>query len=404
MKKLASRRLSAPFVFGLLLRGAAAVAGQPGSCRFPRPRRRGRASRAGWTLALLALAVLSGDALLCTSGLAAPSAVASSSNDPVVDPWPATVPQPLASWRERWESLFGTANFLPGPSAVSVVTEPEQSFFGQPWNLAPATPAGQGAWFALAPSAGTTRGTVTTLSSTGSTGPVTNTPYTATGDYNIDPVDYPSNTLTSIGAGDTFTIGGSLRVGFNHTASFSQSGGSITVQASDDNDGFVLGYNASGNGTYTMTGGTLSAVHAYVGENGSGTMNHSAGTVTLSDNLFVAAATGSNGTYNLSGTGSLNASVEEIGYYGGSSGHFVQSGGTNTTQDLYLSQYPRRPGHLSALGRRPLGVRECRDRQRHLHANRRLRHRWRPLPCQRQCKRCRCLRDERGHPHDPTTE
>ena len=221
-----------------------------------------------------------------------------------------------------------------------MATEPEQGFFGRPWNSAPAALAGREAWFAPAAFAGTTRTAVTTRSNLGLIGPVTNTPYTASGDYVVDPVDYPSNTLTSIGASDTFTISDSLRVGFNHTASFSQSGGSVTVQASGDGNGFVLGYAAGSNGTYTMTGGTLSAVNAYVGAIGSGTINHSAGGASFSGTLYVGYGTGSNGTYNLSGTGSLNAYIENIGFYGGSSGHFVQSGGTNTAHSLFLSQYP----------------------------------------------------------------
>ena len=56
--------------------------------------------------------------------------------------------------------------------------------------------------------------------------------------------------------------------------------------------------------------------------------------------MYVGLDSGSNSTYNLSGTGSLSASFENIGFHDGSSGHFVQSGGTNTVKDLYLSQYP----------------------------------------------------------------
>ena len=283
-----------------------------------------RASRAGWTLAVLALAILPADASFCTSGLAAPS-----SNDPVVEPWPATAQSPLASWRERWGSLFGEADFLPGPLAARVATEPEQGFFGQPWNSAPAAPAGRETWFAPAPSAGTTRSVFTTRSSPGLIGPVTNTDYATSGDYVVDPVSFPSNTLTSIGAGDTLTIGGNLIVGANHTGSFSQSGGSVTVQASSVGTGFFLGANAGSSGTYTMTGGTLSAVNAYVGANGSGTMNQSAGNATFSNTLFVSTATGSIGTYNLSG-GSLNAAELYVG--GDGAGTLNQTGGAISIQ------------------------------------------------------------------------
>ena len=283
---------------------------------------------------MLALAILSGDALFCTSGQAAPS-----SDDPVIAPSPATAQPPRATWRERWEQLFGAADSLPGPSAVRVATEPGQGFYGRPWNFAPAAPAGRGAWFAPAASAWTTRAGGTAFSSPGPTGPVTNNIYTAPGDYTIDSTDAPSNTFTGIGAGDSFTVGGSLQIGYHHTGSFSQIDGSVTVQSSGDGTGFVLGLFAGSSGTYTLIGGTLSAVNGYVGASGSGTMNHGAGTASFSNILFVGLGDGSNGTYNLSNTGSLNALYENIGDYSGSSGHFVQSGGTNTTQSLFLSQF-----------------------------------------------------------------
>ena len=221
-----------------------------------------------------------------------------------------------------------------------MATEPEQGFFGRPWNSAQAAPAGQEAWFAPALSVGTPRGASTTLSSAGPIRPVTNTTYTNSGDYVVDSTDAPQNTITSIGPGDTFTIGGSLVIGFNHTGSFSQSGGSVTVQASGDGDGFALGAHAGSSGTYTLTGGTLSAVNGYLGASGNGTMNHSAGTASFSGTMYVGLDSGSNSTYNLSGTGSLSAHIENIGFHDGSSGHFVQSGGTNTVKALYLSQYP----------------------------------------------------------------
>lgn len=79
MKKLVSHRLSAPLVFGLLLRGAAAGAGQPGSSRSPRPRHRGRASRGGLTTQSFAVAAR---VLLACAPLPAADLIVQGANSP----------------------------------------------------------------------------------------------------------------------------------------------------------------------------------------------------------------------------------------------------------------------------------------------------------------------------------
>ena len=88
-----------------------------------------------------------------------------------------------------------------------------------------------------------------------------------------------------------------------------------------------LGYLTGSNGTYNLSGtGTLSTTgNENVGYSGSGTFNQTGGTNTAS-----AAFTwgfSAPGTYNLSGTGALSVNNETIGY--SSTGTFNQTGGTN---------------------------------------------------------------------------
>lgn len=124
-------------------------------------------------------------------------------------------------------------------------------------------------------------------------------------------------------------IGNSGAGGSNGTGTFDQSGGVNTV--TPIGTGFHLGVNATDAGTYILRGGTLlSSAWEYVGYNGTGIFNHSAGTNTLNvpNFLFIGYGPGAKGTYNLSGTGALTANYEEdIGYNG--TGIFNQSGGTH---------------------------------------------------------------------------
>jgi outer membrane autotransporter protein len=112
-------------------------------------------------------------------------------------------------------------------------------------------------------------------------------------------------------------------IGLNSTGSLTQSGGSNTVTTR-----LIVGGNAGANGTYNLSGGSLSAPNEYIGFSGTGTFTQSGGTNTLGSSLFVGGNAGANGTYKLSGTGSLSANSEYIGYTG--TGTFTQSGGTNT--------------------------------------------------------------------------
>ncbi len=138
----------------------------------------------------------------------------------------------------------------------------------------------------------------------------------------------------------SFTVSGSAFVGFSGTGTFTQSGGTNNVTYG--NQGAVyLGYNVGSNGTYSLgSSGLLSAWSETVGNSGTGNFTQSGGTNTISRNLYIGESAGSNGTYNLSGgllsVGSDAYNVgETLGYNG--MGAFIQSGGTNTTNILYLN-------------------------------------------------------------------
>ncbi|HEY7089195.1 MAG TPA: hypothetical protein VH518_13955 [Tepidisphaeraceae bacterium] len=114
-----------------------------------------------------------------------------------------------------------------------------------------------------------------------------------------------------------------------------------------------------GLGGYVLSGGAVQVNHANLavgsGSGGQGTFNQSAGTVSVSNGTFVVGADGinnlvpspSSGTYLLSGTANLNASIttELIGVYG--DGTFIQTGGMNTISGsaLVLGQHAGATGY-----------------------------------------------------------
>lgn len=97
----------------------------------------------------------------------------------------------------------------------------------------------------------------------------------------------------------------------------------------------VDGANAAAEATLSVgAGGSVSADTPYVGYNGVGTLNQTGGSVTANNGvLYLGFNAGSNGAYNLSG-GSLTTAGTTL--RAGTSS-FTQSGGTNTTVTLMLS-------------------------------------------------------------------
>ena len=133
-------------------------------------------------------------------------------------------------------------------------------------------------------------------------------------------------------------------VGYSGTGIFTQSGGQNELSGFDATAGLNVGFNATGVGTYSLSGGTLTSRNITVGVNGTGTFDHTAGQVQLSGavgNLIVGQNLGSHGTYNLSGAGSIM--VANPGSIGGQifvgkvgTGTFNQTGGTITANTLIV--------------------------------------------------------------------
>ena len=156
--------------------------------------------------------------------------------------------------------------------------------------------------------------------------------------------------IVGYGSGNAYyTLNGGLVnaanefVGYSGNSVFTQSGGTNTVATN-------LTVGSLGGGQYTMSAGVLSAANAYVGNSGIGNVLQSGGDVSLSTALFLAYQNGSQGNYNLSGTGRLSAPNEYIGY--GGIGTFNQSGGTNSLPggNLYLGFNPSSMGTYNLSG------------------------------------------------------
>ena len=75
----------------------------------------------------------------------------------------------------------------------------------------------------------------------------------------------------------------------------------------------------------------------------------------MNGDLTLAVISGASGTYNLSGTGSLTVSGNEIIGENGS-GAFTQSGGTNTTASLILGDQTSGNGTYTLSGTGSLAV------------------------------------------------
>ena len=133
-------------------------------------------------------------------------------------------------------------------------------------------------------------------------------------------------------------------IGDSGTGEFNQTGGTNGIW-----DTLHLGFNSGSSGTYNLSGtGTLSAGWESVGGSGTGTFTQTGGTNYVAEVLSLGGYSGSSGTYNLSG-GSLTAQIEVIGESG--TGVFNQTGGTNSVfMNLYLGQWAGSSGTYNLSG------------------------------------------------------
>ena len=157
---------------------------------------------------------------------------------------------------------------------------------------------------------------------------------------------------TTSGSGTYNQYGGTLTapvesIGYSGPGTFTQQGGGHTVSTS-----LTLGENLGASGTYNLQGGSLLPKNTYVGKSGFGQFNQTGGTHTVSGGLYVGYAAGSAGIYSLGADwsyGNVNAPMEYIGYAG--AGTFIHSGGDNHVtnkegmdQPLYVGFAPSARG------------------------------------------------------------
>jgi autotransporter-associated beta strand protein len=143
-------------------------------------------------------------------------------------------------------------------------------------------------------------------------------------------------------SGSGVVVASNNYVGYSGVGSFTQSAGTVTKNIYIGYNVLDLGYNPSGTGTYNLSGtGQLSASIQQVGCSGTGIFNQSGGTNTVayytgnSYYLYLGYNPGSSGTYNLSG-GQLSAMQEYVGYDAAATALLQQTGGSNTTSFISI--------------------------------------------------------------------
>ena len=139
--------------------------------------------------------------------------------------------------------------------------------------------------------------------------------------------------------GATLNITNNMSVGDSGVGTVNQYSGANSINGTF---GLLVGYRTGSSGTYNLSGGVLSVPNAvaYVGYQGTGTINQTGGTLNAgsaaSPGLFLGFYTGSSGTYNLSGTTSVLNSPGGEGIGGAGTGVFTQTGGTNNSGNLTI--------------------------------------------------------------------
>lgn len=120
-------------------------------------------------------------------------------------------------------------------------------------------------------------------------------------------------------------------VGVDGNATFEQAAGTHAVASS-----LYLGYGPAGQGSYSLSGGTLSSANTYVGRAGTGSMTQSNGSFTTGT-LMLGQLSGSSGSYTLNGGRLTIASIQR----GQGSSGFYWNGGTleyTSTLEIALGQ------------------------------------------------------------------
>ena len=172
-------------------------------------------------------------------------------------------------------------------------------------------------------------------------------------------INQASGSLTTTGAGNTLILGvdtnaastgiynltgtgtltasGPETIGYASTGTFTQNGAttSNTIGTTPAPARLMLGETSTGNGTYNLYLGSLTvSAKESVGSAGTGHFVQTGGTNTINGlgGLILGETSTGNGTFDLSGTGHIITSYESIGASG--TGLFTQNGGTNTVQQI----------------------------------------------------------------------
>jgi hypothetical protein len=162
-------------------------------------------------------------------------------------------------------------------------------------------------------------------------------------------------------SGGTLTVSVVEQIGLDGSGTFIQNGGShsVTNVSPGISSGLSLGLNTKGLGSYTLNLGDLTvAGDENVGYQGTGTFTQNGGSHTVGGRLYVAALTGSAGTFNLNG-GTLTAPALNNGTFsmagGNYSGAFTNAGTFNYSSGGFTGSLTQTTlGNLNVSG--PLSV------------------------------------------------
>ncbi len=143
-----------------------------------------------------------------------------------------------------------------------------------------------------------------------------------------------TGTVTLQNGATLSTPGHTPRIGQSGTGVMNVLSGSRLDSSAKD---IHIGYNAAGNGTLNIDGGTASSLKVFVGNNGTGTLSVRNGFLdTNSNHIYVGNNSGSTGTLNLMAGGLIDTKTSHVyvGTAAGSNGTFNMSGGILTSGDL----------------------------------------------------------------------
>jgi hypothetical protein len=146
-----------------------------------------------------------------------------------------------------------------------------------------------------------------------------------TGDLNLGQASGSIGSYDLSGDPSILTVGRTINIGIDGKGTFTQTGGTVTAAG-----GLILGGAVSGDGTYNLSSGSIATGYEKIGINGTGYFSQSGGKNTTED-LAVGDETGGTGSYVLSGSGKLSVSKYDIRVGVKGTGSFTQGSGTENT-------------------------------------------------------------------------